>query len=81
MDHFGWPLPLLSVAFDLVQRVKSLNALVKIAQQENEQHTADQEQCYANTIRSLDTVIGCWRHVRNKRPYVAIKSVLIKSPN
>jgi len=45
--------------------MKSLNALVKIAEQEKEQHAADQEQCYANTMRSLDTVIGYRHHVRN----------------
>jgi len=79
LDHVGWPLPLVSVAFDLVQHIKSLMALVKIAQQEKQQHSADQEKCYANTIHSLDTVIGYQRHVRNKRPYVAIKGVLIIS--
>ena len=79
LDHVGWPLPSVSVAFDLLQCIKSLNAFIEIAQQENEQHSADQEQCYANTIRSLDTVIGYRRHVRNKKPYVAIRSVLIIS--
>ena len=65
LNHIGWPLPLVTLAFDLVQRIKSLNALVKIAQQEKQQHTADQEQCYANTIRSLDSVIGYRHHVRD----------------
>jgi hypothetical protein len=32
-----------------------------VAEREKQQHNADQEQCYANTIRSLDTDIG-YRH-------------------
>ena len=54
LDHVGWPLPMIPLAFDLVQRIKSLNALVKVAQQEKQQYRTHHEQCYANTIRSLD---------------------------
>ena len=54
LDHVGGALPMVALAFDLVQRMESVSALVKIAQQENQQHSADQEQSYPNTICLLD---------------------------
>ena len=65
LDHVGWPLPMISLAFDLLQRIESLNALVEVAQQEKKQYRAHYEQCYAYTIRSLDTGIGDRYHVRD----------------
>ena len=53
------------VPFDLVQRTKSLNALVKVAKQEKQQYRTHHEQCYANTIRFLDMGIGDRHHVRD----------------
>jgi len=55
---------MISLPFDLVQRTESLNALVEVGQQQKQQHSADKEQCYANTIGSLDLAIGYWQHVR-----------------
>ena len=62
-DYVGWPLPMISLAFDLVQRTKSLKALVKVAQQENEHSGTHHEQCYANTIGWLNMGIGDQHHV------------------
>ena len=55
---------MISLTFDLVQRINSLNALVKITQEEKQQYRTHNEQCYANTIRSLDSAIGYRRHAR-----------------
>jgi hypothetical protein len=57
---------MISLPFDLVQSTESLNALVEVGQQQKQQHSTDQEQCYANTIRSLDLAIGYWQHVRER---------------
>ena len=64
LNHIGWPLPMIPLTFDVIQRIKSLNALVKIAQEEKKQYRTHHEQCYANTIRSLDSAIRYRRHVR-----------------
>ena len=66
LDHVGWPLPLVSLAFHSSQSIKSLNALIELAEQEKQQHCAHHEHCYANTIRSLGTVIGYGDHLRNR---------------
>jgi hypothetical protein len=39
--------------------------MVKVAQQEKHLYRTHYEQCYANTIRSLDTGIGDRHHVRD----------------
>ena len=63
-NHIGWPLPMIPLTFDVIQRIKSLNALEKVAQDEKQKCRSHHEQCHANTIRSLDFAIGYPWHAR-----------------
>ena len=71
LDYVGWTLPTVSFAFDSVQRIESSNALVEIAQQDEQQHSSHQEQRYPNAIRSLDSAIGYRNHERERNSLTA----------